>query len=118
MRFVNEADTKEIQADWWDEDEKVVIKKLSYGDRQRLDAAAIGDLDANEANKGKAKVRMDLYEMQIIKLLFGIHSWTFKDQKGKDAPVSREYIHALNEKDGNFIEAAIDAYNPQNEKKD
>lgn len=111
MRFVNEADTKEIQAEWWEENEIVTIKKFSYGDRQKLDGAAIGGMNA-----GDTEVQMNLYEMQIIKLLSGIHSWTFEDQNGKVVPASREYIHSLNEKDGDFIEQAIDEYNPQSPK--
>jgi len=109
---VNEADTKVIKADWWEDGEQVTIKKFSYGDRQRLDGAAIRDMDA-----GDNKMRMDLYEMQMIKLESGIHSWTFKDQNGKVAPVTREYIHSLSERDGDFIEKAIDEYNPQEDQK-
>ena len=39
-RFVDKGNTKAIRAPWWDEGEEVVIKRFSYGDRQKLNERA------------------------------------------------------------------------------
>ena len=111
-RFVSSVDTKKIRAEGWEDGEEVIIKKFSYGDRQKLESSAVGDVSTDAKS-----MNMDLYEMQMVKLESGIQSWTFKDEQGKLAPVNREFIHKLSEGDGNFIEKAIDEYNPDTEKK-
>jgi hypothetical protein len=109
MRFITKADRKTIHANWWDDDEHVVIKRFSYGDRQRLADAAIR---IGIAGPGQATINeVQVGQMNLVILELGIHSWTLKREDGKIAPLTRKMIEALREEDAEFILAEINALN-------
>jgi hypothetical protein len=113
-RFIID-ETKEIQAPWWDEDETVVIKKFSYGDRQKLAGSAVR-IDLVDSGNGKPEALTDVQvaTMNLAILELAIVDWTFRHPTtGKKIPVRRQWIEALSEEDGDFILAEINAYNPR-----
>jgi hypothetical protein len=116
-RFVNRSDTQTIHADWWEPEEQVVIRKLSWGDRQRLmaEAASLQPLQVDGNNDGEEKkvtmaanFRIDLMQLTLLEL--GIASWTFTDENGP-VPINRDTLSSLNEEDGDFISRAVDQFN-------
>jgi hypothetical protein len=98
-RFVSQADTKTVRAAWWGEDEAVVIKRFSYGDRMKL-----ADL---------FRKRRDLGEFTLSCLEVGIVSWTLKDEEGEPVELTRGAIDRLWEEDGGFVSDELDAFNPR-----
>jgi hypothetical protein len=109
-RFVSDTDVKTIRAAWWGEDETVTIKKLTYGDRQKIAKQAVklkagSDGEFREAELGAAN---------LVLLQVGIHSWTFTHPENpkKKCPVSRYWIERLTEEDADFILEAINGFNP------
>lgn len=109
-RFVSEAERKTIHAPWWDEDEEVVIKRLSYGDRQVLAGEATKvDLAAD----GGRMTEVQVGKMNLAVLRMGIASWTLKGPDGTMPPVNGQWIYRLQDRDAEFILGEINAYNPR-----
>ena len=114
-RFITDNDVKVIHAPWWEDGETVTIKKLTYGDRQRVGKAAIrlkvnakGDLGDTE-----------LGDVNLTLLEIGVVSWTFtRPDNGKPLPVSRAWLEKLSEEDGDFILSEINAFNPTPKRSD
>jgi hypothetical protein len=112
-RFVID-ETKVIQAEWWDEGETVTIKKFTYGDRQKLasDAVYVGLVDGDGKKQTLAEAKIDTMNLGILEV--GIVSWTFINPKtGREMPLLRRWIEALNPEDAEFILREINAFNPQ-----
>jgi len=111
-RFISAViDTKAIHADWWDVGEGVIIKKFSYGDRQRLAGAAIqSGVDMSDLKA--PSVKMDLYELTMLTLELGIQSWNFADEHGQPVPLTRDNLAKLQDRDGEYIAQQIEDYNP------
>jgi len=108
-QFIAE-DTRIIQADWWDEDEQVVIRRFTWGDRQELIQAAI-DTDIVDGQPRINEMQLGRMNLRIMEL--GIKSWTLKGPEGKVVPPSRNWIYRLDEETGNFILREINAFNPR-----
>ena len=113
-RFDSSAKTKEIKAEWWDDGEAVTIKRFTWGEEQRLEAALLmGGAQIGLSNAAEAKIgaTFDLAGQAMLKMELGIVSWTFKDAAGTAHQLNRDMISKLDTRDGNFIIAEIDKYN-------
>jgi len=107
-RFVTSDDVKVIRALWWEDGETVTIKKLTYGDRQKIGKAAVR-LRLDETGKIDGT---ELGDINLTLLEIGIVSWTFtRPDNGKQLPVSRFWIEKLREEDGDFILSELNAFN-------
>lgn len=106
-RFVSADDVRTIHAEWWDEDETVTIKKLTYGDRQTIGKAA-ARLHFDENGK---PLDSELGDINLVTLEVGIRSWTFTRENGKPAPCNRFWFEKLAPEDGEFILGAINDFN-------
>lgn len=120
-RFRSASDVKVIQADWWDEDETVTIRRFGYGDRQYLSGktmqARLSPQGLQEAQKGELAgldMEMSIEEMNLAVLERGIVRWTLQrdDESDVVAPLNRAWIEKLTEEDAEFILAEINAFNP------
>lgn len=108
-RFVTAADTKEIRAPWWDTDETVTIKKLTYGDRQTIQKASARMSVTAEGSFDE----IALGDVNLVIMEVGVVSWTFvRPETGKPVPCTRRWFERLTEEDGDFILAEINAFNP------
>jgi len=111
--FVTKADHKTIRAEWWDEDEHVVIRKFSYGDRQALANETVKVGMTGQSGQEKMITDVQIGRMNLAILQRGIVSWTLKGPDGKIAQLNQQMIEALNEEDAEFILAAINTLNPR-----
>jgi hypothetical protein len=109
-RFVEASEVREVRAGHWDEGETVTIKRFSFGDRQFLMGAAMGD--SARLHKGDVAVSVDIEHMNLAILERGIARWTLKRADGSVAPLNKESIASLTERDAEFILGEIQAYNP------
>jgi len=117
-RFVVD-ETKVIHAEWWDEDETVTIKRFTFGDRQKLAQVAykVGLVNPNDGGGAQMSADIAIGEMNLAILEIGILAWTLKGPEGKVMALRRAWIEALQDEDGNFILAEINAYNPTKRRK-
>lgn len=106
-RFVDKGETKTIHADWWDDDEEVIIKRFTWGDKQKLAGMAvnIGLVD------GAPLTEFQLGQMNMAIMEAGIKSWTLKGPEDRIVPLTSKWIYQLEERDGNFILQAINSFN-------
>lgn len=111
-RFGNTV-TKEIQASWWEKDEVVVIKKLSWGEQLRVEQNLFS-VSAEMGSAENVNARMNIQASNLMTMRLGILSWNFKDQAGQDVPVDQRRIEDLQLEDGQFILAEIEKLNPKN----
>lgn len=111
MSHFTVSDTKVIQADWWDEDEHVVIRRFTWGDRQELIQAVI-DVDIIDRSKFRIG-EMQIGRMNLRIMELGIKSWTLKGPEGTVVPPTRKWISQLDERTGDFILREINAFNPR-----
>ena len=113
-RFVEASEVREARAEWWEPGETVTVKRFSFGDRQYLMAAAMGD--SARVKKGDAagdvSVSVRIEHMNLAILKRGIARWTLKLADGSTAPLTAEVIASLREQDANFILKEISDYNP------
>ena len=121
-RFVSAADRKTIHADWWEANETVTIKKLSWGEKKRLmgEAASFAPIKVGGESKREALVEKKSDEMsvtlrpdtmQTLTMELGIVSWTFTDDAGNPVPVNPNTIAQLEEEDGDYILSELDKLN-------
>jgi len=108
--FVDRNETQEIHADWWGEDEVVVIRRFGYLDRKAIQQAAVTILPGSNGHQ-VAEVDSEALDRELM--LRGIVSWTLVDGRGKKVPFTRSAIERLDEPDGEFITNAIAAFNPR-----
>ena len=114
-RFISATDVKVIHAPWWDEGETVTIKKLTYGDRQKIGKTAIRLRFDKDGKVGDT----ELGDVNLTLLEIGIASWTFtRPDNGKLLPVSRPWLEKLSEEDGAYILEQINAFNPTPQRSD
>jgi len=111
-RFVTDADNRTIHADWWDEDEEVVIKKFSYGDRQALAQETVRVGMTQQAGGTELVSDVMIGRMNLAILERGIVSWTLKGPNGRPVPLRRAWIEQLEERDAEFILQRINMLNP------
>jgi len=107
-RFVE--GTKVVRAEWWDEGEEVVIRKLNYGQRKAIHRASTSTRPGPD---GSREIVYDLVAMDEEILVQGVVSWTLRDEAGKMPAVRRESLQRLDERDAEFILNEIHAYNPR-----
>lgn len=107
-RFVDVDAVQEIQAPWWSEKETCSIKRFTYGDRQFLASNTIQMGLKIEDMSAITDVLVGRMNLAILER--GIASWT--DAKGVKLPVTKGKISRLEEKDAEFILAAITELNP------
>lgn len=121
-RFVDESQTKTIQADWWSEKETCTIRKFNYGDRQYLAGQTVyvglvpkdgsdGSFDKEDI-EGEGSILIDRMNLAILER--GIKSWT--DEEGSPIPVTLKMIESLTEKDADFILSKINEMNPRRQR--
>jgi hypothetical protein len=108
--FVEATEVREVRAPDWDEGETVTIKRFSFGDRQFLMGAAMGN--SARVQKGDVAVSVDIEHMNLAILQRGIVRWTLKRADGSIAPLNKESIASLTERDAEFILGEIQRYNP------
>ncbi len=101
--------TKTIRAEWWDEEEEVVIKKLNHGDARQIEEAgfALEPIEGTTDNR----LTISLADQQLERMARGIVSWTFLDEKGKAVKVRKAAIDQLLPEDGEFILSEIEGFN-------
>lgn len=107
--------TEEIHADWWQDDEVVVVKERTWNDEQQLASASLGKLKVRDMGKLSDRIddaEFDLATMNAQMMLMSIESWTFQNGD-KPAKINLKNIQLLPKKDGDFIMEAIVALNPQ-----
>jgi len=112
-RFVG-RETKTIRAEWWEEGEEVAIRRFSYGDRQAIMQACTSmrpEVGEDGEPTGARIVTQDLAALNLEMLCRGIARWTFVGENGKLALVRKHWIEQLENRDGEFILAEIEAYN-------
>lgn len=107
-------ETKVIQAPWWGPDEAATIRRMNYGDRQYLAGQAIRVGITGEDGRREQIGELALGEMNLAIIERGLVSWT--DEEGKELPVTRDRIEALDELDGEFILGEIKAFNPRRQR--
>lgn len=116
-RFTTREDTKVIQAPWWDEDEQVVIRRFTWGDRQKLTQAVIEIdiiIDGSKPRIDEVQTgHMNIGRMNVRIMELGIKSWTFRGPGGKIVPLTRKWISQLDDKTGDYILREINAFNPR-----
>jgi len=113
-RFVDVMAVQEIRAPWWAENETCTIRKFTYGDRQFLAQNTVS-MSLGAIAKEMAPVTDVLIgRMNLAILERGIKTWT--DDKGVRIPVTQNKIAGLEEKDAEFILAAITKLNPSEER--
>lgn len=109
-RFVEATEVREIAAPWWDPGETVTVKRFSFGDRQTLMGAVMGE--SSRVQKGDVSVSISIEQMNVTILRLGIARWTLKAGDGSVAPLTKETIASLQERDAEFILRAVNEYNP------
>lgn len=109
-RFVEATEVREVRADWWDPGETVTVKRFSFGDRQYLMGATMGD--SARVQKGDVSVTVSVERMNLAVLERGIARWTLKKADGSVAPLTPEVIASMTEQDADFILSEIQRYNP------
>jgi len=112
MRFISANDTKVIEADWWDDDEQVTIRKWSIAQRDALNEHII---NITGASTDDDVTQMQIKAAQVPVLNAGIKSWTFKDESGKRVLPSPENLGRLAPRDADFIANEIWAFNRREE---
>ena len=121
-RFV--SGTKVVRADWWDEGEEVVIRKLDYGRRKAIQRASTRIVPGAD---GGREIVYDLVGMDEEILVQGVVSWTFgeddgrpttDDGEGQRVRVNRASLKRLDERDAEYILSEINAYNPRRSKEE
>lgn len=112
-RFVDSSSDKVIQAEWWDKDESVTIRRFGYGDRQFLagETVRVGMQGTGAAAEMSGDVAVATMNLAILER--GIRAWTLKDAGGQVPPLTRASIEALCEDDAEYILGEINAYNPR-----
>lgn len=109
-RFVDKGNTKTIRAPWWAEGEEVVIKRFSYGDRQKLNerGMVVHQVDP----EGRVMRRADLAVFNLAMMEIGIVEWTLKQDGEHVRPLTPQAIYELTTEDGEYIVCEIDDFNP------
>lgn len=102
--------TKVIEADWWAEEEEAEIRRFAYGDRKFLTGKYVETCEELGIEPQEAGVRGELLEtMNNLTILRAVVRWTGPD--GEEVEVTMESVRALDERDGDFILAEIQAFN-------
>lgn len=117
-----DGDTRTIHAEWWPDGWTVTVRELSYADTQRLATAGLkatkrlpkskkeGEQMADSLTMGDT----DIEQLKRLTMLAAIVSWTFTDRDDKEVmPLNDSSIRRLRARDGDFIEEAIGALNPE-----
>lgn len=86
-----------------DEDNRVTVRKLTYGRRQQTISKA------SKINPVNQEASLDFAQMRVEQLVAGVVSWEGLGFEGR--PVNRENILALPPEVAEKIEAGIDAFN-------
>ena len=112
-RFRTKKSHVTIHADWWDADEAVVIRRFSFGDRERVNELMCKVSPFTGA--GEPEMTMDMGMVNRASLIVGIVSWNMRDEDGQAVALSQETIDQLTEEDADFILAEIARVNPKSE---
>jgi len=109
-RFVG-TETQRIRADWWDEDEWVEIRKLSFLDRRTIAGRSTTYGPVRE--DGGRSVFVDTGAMDLAIMELGIVDWRLVSEQGELMPLGEAALRRLGEEDGAYIVNAIHEYNPR-----
>jgi hypothetical protein len=115
-----DGETQVIHAEWWPEGWTVTVKELSYADTKRLATAGIKatkKLPKSKKEGAQMAVSLtmgdtDIEQLKRLTMLAAIVSWTLCNGDGKPMPLNETSIRRLRARDGDFIEEAIGALNP------
>lgn len=105
-RFVDSQQTKTVRADWWDEDEYVVIRKYTVGAKDRMNAEMV-----RIAGMAGQVPEVVVQAATVPVLVAGIKEWNLCDNEGKPVPCTRQWISQLEPDDADFIADEIRAFN-------
>ena len=100
--------TKEIRAEWWQEGEVCVIRRMSYGVKERLNKALVNFGTPESIEVSFSDGALEQHNVSI--LTAGIVSMT--DEEGEPLEVTREVIYEISGLDGEYILEQINELNP------
>jgi len=101
-RFISTSDTKDIQAEWWNDGERVTIRKWTIAQRDALNDRILRVTGSGENNL----TEMQIKAAQVPVLEAGIKSWTLEDD-GLLAQCNAANMGRLAPRDADFIVSAI-----------
>lgn len=113
-RFVMTQETdsgalKEIHAPWWGPKERVVLRRLSYGDNLDLASRAVDLSETRASDENVALDKVDIRSMSVLNIVRSVVLWT--DENGKELEVTEDLVAALTPEDGKFIADEVKAHN-------
>jgi len=103
-----------VRLDLSDGDYVEVKRRLTYGDRQQLQTAALASLQ-DRGELGSERISLDWARAQARRLEIYLVDWSFRDERGKRVAVSPEAIASLDPDTADEIHAALDKYLEQQE---
>lgn len=105
-RFV---DPDAVRLNLSDDDWIEVKKRLTYGEQQRLNGAAMAGKMSKDSPE-EMELGMDWERFNLERLSLWLTDWSFQDQKGKPVKLSRSAISALDPDTVAEIDAALDRH--------
>jgi len=110
-------DTKKVRADWWSDDDWVIVQEVPYGAVTRMFGKVLAPdgLTQKELEEFKDRFdekRFDPSNMTVYKTLAGIKEWSFKDRNGNPIPVTQANLERMRAEDAQFIQEAVARLNP------
>ena len=84
-----------------------IKERLTYYEKERLDNAAL--VSEFDRESGQADFSMNLPNLSILRLEIWIVAWSFTDEDGQVAPLTRDYLEALDSTLGTEIEEILRA---------
>lgn len=103
-RFTDEKELEIIHADWWAEGEEVAIRRLSYGEDQRIMKAV------SQVDREAGLVVVDYAEYRVVTMARCI-VWTKDGPETSKRKLSVAEVRSLIGPDGEFIWQQIEALN-------
>ena len=100
---------KQIQADWWDPNEIVIIRTLKESDLEWIQDS-MADMVA-DGKKTNANMNLRIGTARRLTMLRGIASWTLTNELGNIMPLTEQALGELAQEDADFIYQAINELN-------
>jgi hypothetical protein len=91
-----------------------VKREISYGERERLNASALGKLSVNRGGGGSveagSEVGLDLATYNVERIVVWVAAWSLKYPDGRPVRVSRDAVRALRPERAQEIQQALDRH--------
>jgi hypothetical protein len=93
-----------------------VKNELSYGEQQRISSAALNKVSGMIEGEDQA-ISVDLERYNVLRLETWLVDWSFCGSNGKQVPISRDAIAALDQNTAAEVNAALEKHITETEQK-